>query len=169
MYVVRHRRGLGLSTAGPVSAAGIAKCAGLVDSGDYWLSPTCWFYSPSAWIQMRAFQNAAPTNLTTPPVGPSTVAQETQPGAFTPDQALTATEQAAQTAAVQQMSQVPDVPEGGGSTGLPILDWIGNLFGGGGEGSTPSGLSTTAKVAIGLAAGVGLLVLTASSGGRRRR
>ena len=154
---------------GAVTPAGIADCVAKVNAGDYWWSPSCWMYSPSAWVQMASFVANAPKPLTTPPAAPSTVQQETQPGDWTPDQAVTQTEQDAQAAAVQQMAKVPFVPPGGGSTGLSTLDWLANLFGGeNGDGtSNPAGLSTTAIIALGLAAGAVLLLVT--SGGRRRR
>lgn len=57
----------------------------------YFLSPECWQYSPSAWDQMNALAIAAgPIPQPSPPGGPQTLTQETVPGAFTPDQAIAA-------------------------------------------------------------------------------
>lgn len=169
MYRARPgSRGMG---AAP-TAQGISDCASFVNAGTYWRSPSCWMYSPSAWVQMQQFSANAPSPLLTPPAAPSTIGQETVPGVWTPDQAITQTEITQQQAATDQMAAVPYVPPGGGSTGLSLADWIGNLFGGSSSGvgvPAVSGLSTTAMIAIGLAAGIGLLVLTSHPGGRRRR
>lgn len=139
MYVVRQTRGLGALTA-----AGIQNCADAVAAGTYWRSPGCWLYSPSAWIQMASLPTPpAPA----PPGAPSTVQEETVPGAFTPEQAI------AESAAATQAQNLQFFQ------GVPILA----------DTATGTGLSTTAMIALGLAAGVGLLVVTRGTGRRRRR
>ena len=55
----------------------------------YALAPECWQYSPSGWAQMNAVAIAAgQMPAPHPPAGPSTIQQETVPGAWTPDQAI---------------------------------------------------------------------------------
>ncbi len=89
-------------------------------------------------------QYPVPPALTQPPVGPSTSAQETVPGAWTPDQALAATAQLQ-----QQQNQA-------------FFDWLGQNLSSGVP--TSSGLSMTALIALGLVGGGALLLLS-----RRRR
>jgi hypothetical protein len=61
----------------------------------YWISPLCWSRSPSEWQAIYAARAAgtypAPPALPAP-VAPSTVEQLTQPGAWTPDMAIQATD-----------------------------------------------------------------------------
>lgn len=126
----------GLGALANISQRDISNCS----SGWYWLIPTCWAYSQGAWQQMGSLPTPpAPA----PPAGPSTVQQETTPGAWTPDQAI---EQAAETTRAQNQAFFGTVP---------FLS---------GDGS---GLSTTSMIALGLAAGAILLLVI--SGGRRRR
>lgn len=160
MYVVRHRRGLGAFNVSNPAACGFT------DLGV--LKGICWCTSvgqticdavsgPGSYAAAIAAQSPdvayPPPLVPAPPTGPSTVQEETQPGAFTPSQAI---------------SQASDI------TKQQNLDFFKQISGnldqlGGGSGTSATGLSTTAKIAIGLAAGVGILMLTGLSGGRRRR
>jgi hypothetical protein len=145
MYMARPRRkGFGLFTPGVPS-----EC----DTYGKWIfNPDCWAYSPSAWAQMGMFPT--PPALK-PPTGPSTVAQETVPGAWTPDQAIAGGVAASQQQAIDFFKTVPYVPDSSGNGGKPPPSPI-------------PGLSLKALIAIGLVAGGGLLLMT-MGGGRRRR
>ena len=138
--------------------------------------PTDCFYDPNrpGWLpyfidtqtesqaKLACFYGVAPKNVTAQqiinptvaypplsvppsPAGPSTVAQETIPGQWTPDQAIAE----ADTEMKQQN-----------------LDFFKNLDKSLNPQSNPTRLSTTALIALGLAAGAVLLLAT--SGGRRR-
>lgn len=113
-------------------------------------NPVCWDYAPSAWAQMNAIATAAgPIPEPAPPTGPSTLQQETIPGAFTPEQGISGG-----VAATQQ--QLQDY-FGGVATSLQNMP---------AAATGAPGLSTTGIAAIALGGAALLLIL---AGGRRGR
>lgn len=162
MYGVRTRRGFrGL---GALNVSNPAAC-GFTDLGV--LKGICWCASvgqricdavsgPGSYAAAIAAQSPdvayPPPLVPAAPAGPSTVQQETQPGAFTPSQAIAQADAQTKQQNLDFFKQI--------SASLDQL--------GGGSGTSGSGLSTAAMIAIGLAAGAGLLILTGSSGRRRR-
>lgn len=162
----------GTGTVGsPLTPAGIAYCAANASSVLGWLTtPSCWAYSPDAWVTMQSATAAAPTNITTPaaaPVPESPLATVPPPSGEAAQSAvnalLTGTEQQAQAAGTEQMAQVPVFGE-------PSIPFTGTGCDPGTDptcGQGVGGLSTTALIAIGIALGVGLLVMTSTSGRRR--
>ena len=85
------------------------------------------------------------------PTGPATAPQETQPGTWTPDQAISEADAQTQQQNLNFFKQI-----------AANLDQLG-----GGKTPNPTGLSITSLIALGLAAGAVLLLVT--SGGRGRR
>lgn len=120
-------------------------------------NPACWDNSPAAWAQMNAIATAAgPMPQPIPPGGPTTIQQETLPGAFTPDQAIA-------TGVVGTQQQLRDY-FGGVATSLSNMP-----TGTGGQdmtGTTSAGLSPLAIAALGIGAAAVLGVFL--TGGRRR-
>lgn len=94
-------------------------------------NPACWDNSPAAWAQMNAIATAVgPLPTPHPPTGPSTIQQETIPGAFTPDQAIAggvqATTQQLQDyfgSASDSLSNMP-AGTGGGSATPGSPNWL---------------------------------------------
>jgi len=141
-YIATRPHGLGLFQPGVPS-----EC----DTYGKWiLNPDCWPYSPSAWAQMGQFAQQA-TTIPAPalPSAPTPEQLATVPPAQLPG---TLAEQAATTTQAQNVQAF--------STMTPVLDTTG-------DGSTPTGLSTSAMIALGLGAGVLLLAFSGSRGRRR--
>lgn len=77
----------------------------------YYASPLCWWKSLDDWIAGNQAATRAAVAAAGPmpymlPAGPSTVQQETLPGAFTPDQAIAAGNQANTSALSQYFANV---------------------------------------------------------------
>lgn len=173
-YIGTRRRGLGWRGLGdapssfPQTILGQPIWQYCSDSLKWVTNYYCWSYSPSAWGQMMQFANqplgtmpkppGAVTNYGVSETVPPTVEQAAAAVQAATNQAIKDT-QAANLAQSQSFVPVCDAD-------TEILDPTSNTC-------VPippvGGLSMTTLIAIGLAAGVGLIVLTSGGGGGRRR